>query len=169
MIARQAIGDALARYAHGVDRCDPEVFGSAFWPDARIDYGDLFAGTPAQFIEIVFPRLRAMRATMHFLGNVLIEFQSQAEARSEAYVIGFHDHDPPPPEKPFVRVLAGRYLDRFVLRQGAWRIADRVFVLDRNENAPCSAIWLEPPYSLLNRVGRRTPDDAWDQDLPAGR
>ena len=59
MADREAIRDCLFRYCRGIDRMDPELLATAYWPGA-MDYHTGFTGTVEQFIEWALPRLAAM-------------------------------------------------------------------------------------------------------------
>lgn len=66
-------------------------------------------------------------------------------------------------------VIGGRYLDRFECRDGEWRILDRVYALDWNQNVASTDEWETGIYDLLRTRGARTPEDPWDRGLPERR
>src|SRR5271154_3476162 len=51
LLDRQQIRDCLTRYVRGLDRHDELLLASAFWPDARIAYGNTFSGTRDKFVR----------------------------------------------------------------------------------------------------------------------
>jgi ketosteroid isomerase-like protein len=124
LLDRQRITEVLHRYCRAVDRLDRDLLLSAYHPDAVDDHGS-FTGTAADFAARTIGRMaEAYEATQHRLANVSIDLHGDT-AWVESYVVATH-------------VLAGnaiehagaRYVDRFERRDGEWRIATRVVVLD---------------------------------------
>lgn len=156
LIARYHIDDLLSRYVQAIDRCDAEKLKPLFWPDAVIDLG-VFAGKAPDFVQFAMSMLKSLNSTMHFIAKGVVEFDDDDNARGETYLIAFHEV---PEETGIVdRVGAGRYIDRFQRRNGEWRIAERVYVADWNQNTPSTAEWNTWAYSELKRRGARYPDD----------
>jgi hypothetical protein len=133
---RQEIADVLLRYARGIDRFDLELVRSCYHPDAYDDHGDV-KGSVDVFLAGAATFLPRFEATMHFLGNMLIELDGDV-ARAETYAIAYH------------RQLLGdgagrddvsgiRYVDRFERRDGAWKIAYRVVVTEWRRVDPVPA------------------------------
>lgn len=161
LLARQAIHDALVRYAIGLDRADEEMLASAFWPTAWCEYGT-YTGPVGKFIGHVKASLGMFAATAHSIGNVLVEFDGQ-RACSQAYFQAYHGF----PDRAPVW-LGGRYLDVFECRGGDWRIVRRRFLLDWHDAAPGAEELF--PASVSRRLpGRRKPDDDWYAFLEAFR
>lgn len=120
---RAEIHDVLTRYCRGVDRRDPEMIRSAYHPDAFDDHG-VYKGDLDGFIEFVEQEVHArFRTTMHKLGQILIEIDGD-EASSETYAI-CHHVSAADGRDVSDSVMGIRYLDRFLRRDGAWRIARR--------------------------------------------
>jgi hypothetical protein len=72
---REAIRDVLFRYAHGIDRCDPKILETVYWPEGVDDHGD-FKGTRDAFIEWVMPLLKdLMSVTQHQMSNIFIRIE----------------------------------------------------------------------------------------------
>lgn len=120
--AKQEIHDALMRYCRGVDRADAELITSAFHPDALSDHGLLVfegatIGSALASIE------RAVRTSMHMVGNELIELDGDT-AYVEAYFVSYSEVDRE--GEPYLISRGARYVDRWERRNGAWRIAYRV-------------------------------------------
>ncbi len=154
---REQIRDCMMRYCHGVDRCDPDMVKSAYWPDAHDVHGD-FDGNAYDFVDWAMPQLRKMVRTQHFIGNLLIRIDGD-RARTEMYSRNWHTfrtaagrlHD----------VIQGhRYLDKLEKRGGEWRIFDRLCITDWLMENPQS---LDLTQGALGqeqlRLGRRAPDD----------
>lgn len=160
LAARASISDALARYCHGIDRCDAETLASAYWPEAIDDHGS--GPVPvAEFIDRVIPALKAMTATMHAISNMMIEIDGD-RARVETYCTAYHQIPGEDGRARVEMVVGGRYLDRFERRGKDWRIIERVYVMDWNRNAPSSQELAGGLYDTLLVRGARHPDDPWD-------
>lgn len=124
LIAKQACLEVLARYARGVDRCDPELVRSTYHPDAFDDHGG-YQGDAGGFVAWVKPTVMdAFACTMHKLGNCLVEIADDGEhAFAETYAIAHHVAGQDAGATDLI--MGVRYLDRLERRRGAWRIADR--------------------------------------------
>lgn len=123
LLARTEIADVINRYARGIDRLDFDLVRSCYHPDAYDDHGTMKGGVE-EFIESARAFLPRYEATMHFLGNMLIEVDGEV-ARAETYAIAYHRlklEDGSGKDD----VWGIRYVDRFEQRDGAWKIAHRV-------------------------------------------
>jgi SnoaL-like domain len=126
---RQAIHDVIVRYCRGVDRSDPALVLAAFHDDAI----DNHFGAVLPFREAIGTLKAARNGTpskttsMHNLCNILIEVDGDV-ARCESYVIVLVRI--PQEGGALDWIHAGRYVDRFERRNGAWRIAYRTVVYD---------------------------------------
>lgn len=123
LLAKQDIADVIHRYARGIDRMDWDLVRSCYHPDAYDDHGAM-KGTVEEFIADGAAFLPKFVATMHFMGNMLIEVDGDV-ARAETYAIAYHREE--------LADGAGRddvwgirYVDRFEQRDGRWAIAHRV-------------------------------------------
>ena len=159
LMDKQAIGEVLARYCHGVDRCDLETLKSAYWEDAIDDHGT-FNGPAMEFCEHLIPALKSMRCTMHQISNVWIQVEGEA-AKVETYCVAYHLI--PSEDGLTEMVVGGRYLDRMEKRSGEWRIAHRLYVMDWNRSGPSSAEWDEGLMGQLKTRGDRFPNDPYDR------
>lgn len=122
LLARQQIADVIHRYARGIDRCDFDLVRACYHPDAYDDHGS-FKGNVDEFVAFADSFLRRWTATMHFMGNMLIEVDGD-RARAETYAVAYHvreDADGNGKDD----VLGVRYVDRFEKRNGEWKIAYR--------------------------------------------
>lgn len=123
---KQACLDTLARYARGVDRCDPDLVASTYHADAYDDHGG-YQGDAAGFVAWVKPTVMdAFTCTMHKLGNQLIVVEGAPGAErawAETYAIAHHVSGDA--EVPADLVMGVRYLDRLEDRGEGWKIAER--------------------------------------------
>jgi hypothetical protein len=163
-IAKQKITDVLTRYSRGIDRCDIDTLSAVFWPDATADYGS-GRQNARDWARATVAALKGMHRTQHAISNMLIDIHGDT-ARAETYCQAYHEIDGPSGRVEMV--VGGRYLDRLERRDGAWRIADRTYVMDWNRNIPSTAQWDEGIYAGLRRRGGRLPDDPLNDFLAAG-
>jgi hypothetical protein len=84
-------------------------------------------------------------ATQHFIGNLLIEVDGDS-ASSETYFVARQrfGHD----GMDYDFVIAGRYLDRWERRGGAFRISSRTLVWDWMRTDPVSTPWPGPDHHV---------------------
>src|SRR3546814_12435888 len=72
-----AIMHVMALYCRGIDRKDPHMIASAYWPDA-IDHHGVFDGNAHEFAGWIVPFLREKyTSTQHILGQCLINVRSE--------------------------------------------------------------------------------------------
>ena len=127
ILDRAAITDVLHRYCRGIDRLDYDLVNGVYWPEAVDDHG-IYKGPGKDFAAFVLPMLgEHYRATMHTLGQSFIEIKG-THANSETYFVAYHvgARD----GKNFIETAGGRYVDVFEKRGDAWRIRDRVVVIE---------------------------------------
>lgn len=137
LVARHAILNVLANHSRGVDRADANLLGSAYWPDATVDYG-LFEGSAANMVRAMAIALKEAGPTLHRTCNTEIHFKDR-QAVTESYVIAYVE------DGATQRIVFGRYLDRLTCRDGTWKIIHRTYVLDGNTNRPNTVARGDPP------------------------
>jgi hypothetical protein len=157
MLDHHRIRRCMARYARGVDRLDDDLLRSAFHEDATDCHGP-FTATREELIGHIRPMTGHREATQHFLGQQHIELDGGA-AHVETYffvVSKLHESDQ-------TEILGGRYVDRFERREGDWRIAVRVLLLDwqLSGDAPAMAERL----AGFNRGSRDREDASYERPL----
>jgi hypothetical protein len=125
LVDERAIRQVLLRYCRGIDRMDRDLVRSCYHAGAEDHHGS-FRGDVDAFIEWVWRLLAHYDSTMHFIGNLLVEFDPNSHdvASAETYGCAFHRGDPSDPKRNLVTGF--RYIDRFERRAGGWRIARRV-------------------------------------------
>jgi hypothetical protein len=143
LLAKDAICDAILRFARGADSSDLELMRSAYWPDATDEHGN-FSGNALEFTEFAIEVLKRFRVTMHFITNTAITFPADAQAHAESYFYAYHEHLPEPGNGPaMVTLVGGRYIDRFEERSGEWRILARVVTMEWSEHRPAATLGAE--------------------------
>ena len=144
LVARHRIMNALADHSRGVDRADANLLGSAYHPDATVDYG-FFAGPAADLIAILAGAQKGAPPTLHRTANIEIRISGD-HAVSESYVIAYAE------EAEVQRMVFGRYLDRHECRDGVWKITHRTYVMDGNTNRASTVARGDPPVAHDNFV-----------------
>lgn len=139
LASRHAILNVLANHSRGVDRADANLLGSAYHPDATVDYG-FFAGPAQSFVEILAGAQKTSAPTLHRTANSEIRIAGD-RAASESYVVAYVE------AAETQRFVFGRYLDRFERREGMWRLSHRQYVMDGNTNRPTTAARGDPPVA----------------------
>lgn len=136
LLAKAEITDVLYRYCRAIDRRDWDGLRACYFDDAYDDHGSL-VGPIDEFIRISKPFADRVAATMHFMGNVLIELDGDV-ARVESYVVAQHviEHDDGSSKHD---TWGLRYVDRFEQRAGEWRIGYRVVAHEWREILPVPA------------------------------
>lgn len=137
---REAIREIIALYAHAIDRRRWEMMARLFHDDARFGFGPVegdWRGFVAQARAIIDPCI----ATQHQLGQTLIGFDGPDVAHCETYMTAMHVVPAGYPQsgafpdrgETYAAIIAGRYVDRFERRDGAFRIARRQGLYDWRE------------------------------------
>jgi hypothetical protein len=134
LLDKQAIHDAMMRYARGVDRCDPELMRSVYHDDA-FDHHGPFQGNGWEFVELFIPSSREDSTfTQHLIGNLLIEIQGD-RAFSESYFIASVGRMEGGQE--LVDAFGGRYVDKWEKRDGKWGVIHREVVHEWSRGNAC--------------------------------
>lgn len=155
LLDQQEITDVCLRYCRGIDRRRFDLVRSCYHPDGTDDHGDYQGGIDG-FIEHVETQTARWERTMHFLGNILVEVDGD-RARCESYALAFHRMAPrnDKPARDFTSAI--RYVDDFERREGAWRIATRVCVVEWTRTDPVAPGGWVP--SIAYTLGRRDESD----------
>ncbi len=124
LLDRQAILDCVHRYARGVDRGDEELVRSAYHPDAVEDHG-AFIGDVDGLVTFLAEAHRPFPAYQRFVTNVSVELDGDL-AHAESYYLCILRRD----DKGRLLANGGRYVDRVERRDGEWRVARRVVVME---------------------------------------
>ncbi len=123
MVDRHEIHQVLLRYARGLDRLDNALARSCYWDDAIEDHGH-FVGTPDDFIPWADGTTLAFESTQHAVMNHFCDLQGD-----EAFCETYYHFSGVTAEGPNF-MSTGRYIDHFQKRNGEWRIANRVTIVE---------------------------------------
>ena len=143
---RDEIFRVLQRYARGLDRLDSALARSCYWDDAIEDHGS-YVGKPDDFIRWADSTTLAFQSTQHAILNHFCDLQGD-EAFCETYYM-FTSRAAVAPHL----MSTGRYIDHFQRREGEWRIANRVCIV-------------EAQYELHDYVLTRLAPPAYTADEP---
>jgi hypothetical protein len=141
LISQSEIKEQLYRWSRGTARKDWNLVRSVFHTNAQDDHGTL-DGSLDEYIAWQKRHHSGVDQSVHFVGNILIEFTDDDHALSESHVIAFHHYlsaqsraDIVGPEAAgkmpeMNSLIVGRYLDKFERRSEVWRIAYRQAVFE---------------------------------------
>ena len=131
LLDERDIRRVLLDYCRGIDRGDTALVESVYHDDATDDHGS-YVGPGVEFAAYAIPRLvERYEATMHTIGDSIIDFAGPDTAFVETPVTAQHVIAGVSGQEDGGRSLewfGGRYVDRFERREGTWKIADRVVV-----------------------------------------
>ncbi|GGN43822.1 hypothetical protein GCM10011349_08350 [Novosphingobium indicum] len=137
MVDRHEIHQVLLRYARGLDRLDNALARSCYWDDAIEDHGH-FVGTPDDFIPWADGTTLAFESTQHAVMNHFCDLQGD-----EAFCETYYHFSSVTAEGPNF-MSTGRYIDHFQKRNGEWRIANRVTIVEGTYDVPKAAMAPSP-------------------------
>lgn len=156
LIDRQEIWQVMLDYARGIDRFDRDLVRSCYHEDAIDDHHG-FGGTPDQFLDSAFSIHRDYQSiTQHKLTNHNCQIEGD-DAHAETYYL-FMGVNLTPPHL----VSMGRYIDHLQKRDGHWKIASRVCVIERNlaaDDHPDYVVNLDHPRFGAVVPASRSKDD----------
>ena len=125
LLDKQEIAELSHNYMRALDRLDRELMLSVFHPDATTDYG-FFKGSGPEFVDYAQNALKDHISNQHMIGQILIDLEGDI-AFGEVYYQAFHRFLVDDVETDLF--VAGRYVDRYERRDGAWKIAKRNVVI----------------------------------------
>ncbi len=126
LIDRQDIWSIVLKYARGINRLDREKVRSCYWDDAIDDHHG-YVGGPDYFIDVTFAgALQTSIIQHHGVSNFTCEIDGD-DAHCETYYTFIGANIEPP------HLLSmGRYIDHLQRRDGVWKYANRVTVIEKN-------------------------------------
>lgn len=160
LLAKQDIYELACRYMRGLDRLDRDLLLSVFHDDGWCEYG-FSNGLPRDFIGYAIDALSSHESNHHMIGNTLIDVEDD-QAYGEVYFNAYHKIKGENGCEDVV--IAGRYLDRYEKRDGAWKIAYRSERVDWSRTEPTRDSYFDLAPDCLR--GGRQDDAVYDR---AGR
>lgn len=139
---RDEIWRVMQRYGRGIDRLDFELARSCYWDDCIEDHG-AFVGWPDDFVKWAHGCCDPFLTTQHAVLNHYCDLQGD-----DAYCETYYIYSCTAPEPPHM-MSTGRYVDHFQRRNGEWRIANRVCIIEGSYKLDeyVHAVALPPQYT----------------------
>lgn len=139
LLDEAAIKKIHLRYCRGIDRRDYDLVRSCFHPDAIDNHGH-YVGDIEGFIKSSKVGITKYESTTHFTTNQLVEVHGDT-AWAEHYGLSYLRiaAGPDGPAKDVITV--NRWIDRMERRNGEWRIAKRVVIIDMDRVDPVIEHW----------------------------
>lgn len=155
LLDREAIRDVVHRLARGLDRMDDDLVRSCYWSGA-IDDHNHFVGTADEFIAYGRKVTESFDSCQHGLLTHNCELAGD-RARAETYYIFTGETGGGPHF-----MSTGRYVDDFERRDGEWRIAARLTLVEGTYDLPQSLVTAgaPPAWAPGTRPSRRDRGDA---------
>ncbi|MDE0756652.1 MAG: nuclear transport factor 2 family protein [Pseudomonadales bacterium] len=158
VVAKQEIYELSCRYSRGLDRLDRELLLSVFTEGAYCEYG-FINSNPTLFVDYALNALSNHLANQHMVGNHLIEFEGE-QAFGEIYFNAYHKFETGGINQDMI--IAGRYLDRYEIEDGQWKMAYRSERVDWSRSGPSQDPYFDnAPKTLL---GERQDDAVYRRD-----
>ena len=131
----ECLGRLVGTYSRAIDRRDFALLRSLYHDDAVEQHGEMFSGSPDDYVAFVKQALANYEMTAHYPVSSLFEFDGDS-AEGETYKINYHRTCGPDASEV---ITASRSLDRYTRRDGEWRFARRSVVLDWARTQPVDA------------------------------
>ena len=157
---RDAIWQVMLRYCRGMDRLDVDLLRSCYFEDAIDDHGRFF-GKAGDFVEWVTRSTAFMQMMQHAVFNHLCELDGDDAYAETNYICS--NILPKPPHA----LTLGRYIDHFQRRNGEWRIANRIVLVERSLEVMDST--LTPPAPSAHRIARDRSDVSYARPVQPRR
>lgn len=169
LIDKDDIRDLLYSYSQMVDRGDYSKVLELYHDDATDEHGINPSGSVKEFLEVLKPIYDRTSGIHHIIANSYIRVEGDY-AEAETY-FNSHQFGPEKDNEHWNIYGGGRYLDKFVRKNGVWKIQHRRLVTDwlvrsKEEDALAGA-WAknmykgqgdgsDPSYSFLSLFSRGT-------------
>jgi hypothetical protein len=158
LFAKDAIRELVLAYCRGADRGDLALMRSLYEEGAADEHGVNPSKTAAEFLDMAPELRKGYDSFQHHITNHAIRVDGDV-AEGEAYLLAYHWTNKG--EEAEVRVLYGRFLDRYSRRTGQWRFAHRKLVRDWVHEYTAPAMPLVDGPVALGRIDARDPSYAF--------
>ena len=138
LIIKQACRELVLRAAAHADANEPCALAALFAEDGVLVRPGAEPLVGRDAIRQSYAQRSAERITRHLVTNIVVDIESETEARAASLVLLWSGstHDTPGPQgRPAQRQVVGEFADRLSLTPEGWRIARREarFVLHSGE------------------------------------
>ncbi|GAB5487244.1 MAG: nuclear transport factor 2 family protein [Parasphingorhabdus sp.] len=161
---REELRDLVMRYCRGVDRRDFALVRSLYWDDAMDDHGEMFSGSPDDYVAWLPGVLEPLDCTIHAISNSLFIVDGDT-AEGEHYSYNFHRTREAPRQEI---IIHGRYLDRYERRDGVWKFSRRQIIFDHGYVQPVKEDGLSQAGADAPHGSDTHDDPSWSSPLLAG-
>lgn len=161
---RAELLDLVMRYCRGVDRRDYALIRSLYWDDAVDDHGEMFCGSPDEYVAWLPAVLEPLDCTIHAVSNSLLVIEGDS-AEGEHYSYNFHRTRAEPRQEI---IIHGRYLDRYEKRDGVWKFARRTITFDHGYIQPVNEEGLAGAGADAPHGSDDRNDPSWEFPLLKG-
>lgn len=127
LVDEAAVRSVITRYNHSVDWMNWSVLEDQFWPNAEVDFGDVFRGDRAAFMPFVIALEEGYTRRMHMFGEPRIALfgnEAEIEATSVTHVRALDDAGRTD------NFIWGRYLLKAEKRGGEWRLSRLFYMIN---------------------------------------
>jgi hypothetical protein len=147
----------LAEYSRGCDRADLPLMAGIYASDSWDDHGSVQA-PGAEYSRIMCGKVQAETESLsHVLGQSLITIAGD-EAGAETYFIAIA-LETAADGTPMCNQLGGRFVDRLVREDGAWKVSHRKVLRDWSVAIPRDHDW--DSSKALTPGGRSDADHSY--------
>jgi len=146
LLDRGAIAECVHRYARGLDRRDAELVAAAYHASAVEDHGQ-YVGELDGLVEYLMDVHAPFSGYQRHVTTQNVGIDGD-DAHAESYFLSVIRIDGA--EK--LRLTGGRYVDRLERRDGEWRIAERIVVIEWYGAMPGGGI--DPSMQVAPRLDR---------------
>ncbi len=156
LIDKEAIRECIHRYCRAVDRADPDLLRTIYWPEAQERHGP-FEGSVEKYVEFFMGFVGTQEIMQHSVGTIAIELDGD-KAKVESY---FFSHQRCLNAAGFLAdiFMGGRYLDKMEKRGREWRTADRLVMFDWMREMPDAYDFKTEIFGFQPKPGSVGPDD----------
>ena len=158
IIDHHEIRKLLSVYCHGCDRGDEHRMASVYLDDAWDDHGS-YKGPGKQFVRQVMNALATGGPKLtHLLGQSLININGN-EAGAETYFMASTiktNQD----GCEVANLMAGRYVDTLLRKNGQWKISKRICVRDWSISLDVEKNWIESGTFVEGQMSDQDPSYA---------
>jgi len=165
LLDKQAISEVLYRYARACDRADEAMLRSCFHLDSTHRHGR-FEGSSSDFCTFAMKIVHSNKREKHTVSNVMVEVDGDT-AIAESHYVAYHRRVDASTGAEEDYLNGGRFVDRLERRNGEWKIAARVGLVDYERFDPVT----ERGFRQLapHQTGRHAPEDDLYHLMPSLR
>ena len=129
LLDKEDIRTVLGHYCRAIDRLDAALLETVYHPDAWEHHG-AFEGEASTWRQQALVEIpQQVERMRHLLGTMNIDLDHDVAHVETYFSAGCVLRESQDGQK-MLRLVDGRYLDRFENRKGEWRIARRTVVMD---------------------------------------